>query len=297
MHAASDRRRWSRRRLLQAALAALTSAALPAHGQTAELRVIPLRHRLAAELIPTLEPLLGPGETVTGMDSRLIVRATPATLAQLERVIAEFDVARRNLRITVRHGTAGETQEQAQSLHGEIRRDGSRVIVSGDRRAGGAGITVGRVGPDGRAQIHSERRTTVVRENLDQTLVVMDGGEGVVRVGESIPVVQPFVALVGDRLRVAAGVEFYDVTTGFAVAPRLHGDTVQLAIAPRLSFRSSQGIQVIEARELSTTVTLRRGEWLDLGGAVESANDLNRQIFATRRSTHHGITRISVRVD
>ncbi len=297
MPAASDRHRWSRRRLLQVALAALTGAVLPAYGQTAELRVIPLRHRLAAELIPTLEPLLGPGETVTGMDSRLIVRATPATLAQLERVISELDVARRNLRITVRHGAAGSAQEQAQSLSGEIRRDGTRVIVSGDPRVSGTGITVGREGPEGRAQIHSERRTTTVRENLDQTLVVMDGGQGVIRIGESIPVVQPFLALVGDRLQIATGVEFYDVTTGFAVAPQLHGDMVQLAIAPRLSFRSGRGIQVIDVRELSTTVTIRRGEWLDLGGAIESANDLNRQIFATYRSTRHTVTRISVRVD
>jgi type II secretory pathway component GspD/PulD (secretin) len=297
MHAASDRRRWSRRRLLQAALAALTSAALPTHGQTAELRVIPLRHRLAAELIPTLEPLLGPGETVTGMDSRLIVRATPANLAQLEGVINELDVARRNLRITVRQSTVGATQEQARSVSGEIRRDGSRVVVSGDPRVGGTGITVGRQGPDSRAQAYSVRRTTTARENLDQTLVVMDGGQGVIRIGESIPVVQPFLALVGDRLPVAVGVEFYDVTTGFAVAPRLHGDTVQLAIAPRLSFRSSRGLQVIDVRELSTTVALRRGEWLDLGGAVESTNDLNRQIFATHRSARHEATRILVRVD
>jgi len=297
MHAASDGHRLSRRRLLQAVLAALTGMLLPAHGQTTELRVIALRHRLAAELIPTLEPLLGPGETVTGMDSRLIVRATPATLAQLERVINELDVARRNLRITVRHRTAGAAQEQAQSVSGEIRRDGSRVIISGDPRAGGAGIVVGREGPDGRAQIHGERRTTTARENLDQTLVVMDGGQGVIRIGESIPVVQPFLALVGDRLPVAVGTEFYDVTTGFVVAPRQHGDTVQLAIAPRLSFRSSRGLQVIDVRELSTTVTLRRGEWLDLGGAVESANDLNRQIFATRRSARHEATRILVRVD
>jgi hypothetical protein len=227
----------------------------------------------------------------------LIVRATPATVAQLERVIAELDVARRNLRITVRHHAAGETQEQTQGLSGELRRNGSRVIISGDPRAGGAGIVVGREGPDGRAQIHGERRTTAARENLDQTLMVMDGGQGVIRIGESIPVVQPFLALVGDRLPVATGVDFYDVTTGFAVAPRLHGDTVQLAIAPRLSFRSSRGLQVIDVRELSTTVALRRGEWLDLGGAVESANDLNRQIFATHRSARHEATRILVRVD
>lgn len=296
MRAASDPRR-SRRRLLQAALAAVAGAALPALGQTTELRVFPLRHRLAAELIPALEPLLGPDETVTGMDSRLIVRAAPTTLVQLERVIAQLDVARRNLRITVRHDATGQTLEQAQGLSGEMRRDGSRVIISGDRPAGGAGISFGREGPDDHGRIHGERRLRTAREGLEQSLMVMDGGQGWVRIGESIPVVQPFLALVGDRLRVAFGVEFYDVTTGFSVTPRLQGETVQLTIAPRLSFRSSQGTQVVEARELGTTVSVRRGEWLDLGGAVESANDLNRQIFATRRSTRDTSARVLVRVD
>lgn len=296
MRGASDLRR-SRRRLLQAALAAFAGAALPALGQTTELRVISLRHRLAAELIPVLEPLLGPGETVTGTDSRLIVRATPATLAQLERVIGELDVARRNLRITVRHEATGEAREQTRELSGETRHGTARVIVSGERRAGAPGIAVGREDADSRAQIRGERRLTTRRESLDQTLVVVDGGDGLIRIGESIPVVQPFLALVGDRLRVAAGIAYYDVTTGFSVTPRLHGDTVQLTIAPRLSFRSSQGTQLIEARELGTTVNVRRGEWLDLGGAVESANDLNRQIFATRRSTRDTSTRVLVRVD
>ncbi|MCK7497302.1 MAG: hypothetical protein MZW92_45720 [Comamonadaceae bacterium] len=110
---------------------------LPARAQPAELRVIALRHRLAAELIPAIEPLLGPGETVTGMDSRLIVRAAPATFMQLEPVIAALDVARRNLRITVRHGSVGSALEQTREVSGAVRRDGTRVIVTGDPHADG----------------------------------------------------------------------------------------------------------------------------------------------------------------
>ena len=37
------------------------------------------------------------------------------------------------------------------------------------------------------------------------------------RVGESIPKVQPFLVLVGNRLGVVAGIQYYDVTTGFEV--------------------------------------------------------------------------------
>lgn len=285
-----------RRRLLRAALAALGSAALPVTAQPPELRVIELRHRTAGELLAALQPLLGPGETLTGMDSRLIVRASPATLAQLERAIAALDVARRNLRITVRHASAAGSREQSTAVRGAIGPDGTRVIVTGPP-PGSGGLTVGRERPSSEVELHGERRIATRHAQLDQTLVVIEGGQGLIRIGESLPVVQPFLALVGARLRTVAGVAYHEVSTGFTVIPRWQGDTVLLSIAPRLSFRAGGGYETVELQELATTVSVRPGEWLDLGGAVETANDVNRQIFATRHHDRRESTRILVRVD
>lgn len=82
----------------------------PMHAAEPELRVIALKHRLADEVLPVVRPLLAPGESVNGMDSRLIVRASSRTFAQIEQVLAEIDTARRNLRIQVRH--AGESEHR-----------------------------------------------------------------------------------------------------------------------------------------------------------------------------------------
>lgn len=65
------------------------AAAPQAHAAEFELRVIPLKHRLADDVIPVVHSLLAPGESVSGLDSRLIVRAAPRTFTQIERLLTE----------------------------------------------------------------------------------------------------------------------------------------------------------------------------------------------------------------
>lgn len=261
-----------------------------------EIQVIPLKHRVAGEVVPALLPLMLPDESVAGMDTRLIVRASPATLAQIMRVLAEVDVARRNLRISVHHSGEQEHIQTEQGLSGDLQSGNTRIIVSGNRGNTG-GLTVGRSGPNGSVQYRSERRATTDSDNSTQTLIVLDGSRAFLKVGESIPQVQPFLVLAGHRLATAYGVQYYDVTTGFDVEPHLLGEQVQLAVTPRLAFRDNQGTQVVDFEELRTVVTVRPGEWIDLGGVVGSANNVNREIFGATRSSRSGDSRFQIRVD
>jgi type II secretory pathway component GspD/PulD (secretin) len=261
-----------------------------------ELRVIPLKHRLADEVMPVVRPLLSTGESVSGLDSRLIVRAAPQTFAQIERMLAEIDTPRRNLRISVRHAGESERAQNSQGVSGDARHGNTRIVVTNSTRSTG-GVNVGRTGPDGNLQLRSERRVTTKRDTSTQDLTVLDGGRAFLRVGESIPQVQPFLALAGTRVTVLAGIQYYDVTTGFEVEPRVLGERIQLAVTPRLAFRSSQGAQTVNFQELRTVVAVKPGEWVDLGGAVESANEVTRQILSTRRNTDNEDSRFLVRVD
>ena len=266
------------------------------HAAEPELRVIPLKHRLADEVVPVVRPLLAPGESVSGMDSRLIVRATPRTFVQIERLLTEIDTPRRNLRISVRHAGESKRIQDSQGVSGDMRRGNTRIIVTNGTHSTG-GVSVGHTGPDGNVKLHSERRITTTRDASSQDLTVLDGGHAFLRVGESIPLVQPFLVLVGNRLGVVAGIQYYDVTTGFEVEPRILGEQVQLAVTPRLAFRSNQGTQTVNFQELRTVVTVKPGEWVDLGGAVESTNEVNRQILSTRRNTGSEDSRFLIRVD
>lgn len=266
-----------------------------------ELRVLSLKHRLADEVAPLLRPLLAPGESVNSLDSRLIVRAAPPTHRQIENLLAKIDTPRRNLRISVRHAGQNARVTDDQGVSGDIHRGNTRIVVSNDTRNTG-GMTVKRSGPDGTVLIHSERRITTKNNASNHNLTVMDGGRAFLRVGESIPMVQSFLALVGNRVTVMTGVQYYDVTTGFEVEPRIvteasFTERIQLTMTPRLAFRSNQGTQTFNFQELHTVVMVNPGEWVDLGGAVESNNEVNRHIFNTRGRNSHEDSRFLIRVD
>jgi type II secretory pathway component GspD/PulD (secretin) len=260
------------------------------HAAETELRVIPLKHRLADEVLPVVRPLLTAGETVSGVDARLIVRAAPQTFTQIERLLVEIDTPRRNLRISLRHADESGQVQERQGLDSNEQRGMTRIIVTnGDHGTNAA--TTGRSGPNGGAQVYSERHITTKRDSSSQTLTVLEGGHAFLRIGETISQVQPFLALAGSHLGVVAGIQYYDVTTGFEVEPRILGEQIQLTVTPRLAFRSSQGEQTVNFQELRTEVKVKPGEWTDLGGAVEST-EVNRQILSTGSENPHFFIRV-----
>ncbi|MFZ1623766.1 MAG: secretin N-terminal domain-containing protein, partial [Gammaproteobacteria bacterium] len=61
------------------------------------LEIIELRHRLADDVIPVIQPLVEPGGMLTGSDNKLFLRASPANIAEIRRVVAAIDQAARQL--------------------------------------------------------------------------------------------------------------------------------------------------------------------------------------------------------
>ena len=67
--------------LVQLLLAAvLTLAAAWADAEPTVTEVIPLRYRTADEIIPVLRPLLPQDAVLSGLNNKLIVRTTPASM-------------------------------------------------------------------------------------------------------------------------------------------------------------------------------------------------------------------------
>jgi hypothetical protein len=262
------------------------------HAIEMELRVITLKHRLADEVVPVVRPLLAPGESVSGMDTRLMIRATPHTFSQIERLLAELDTPRRNLRISLRHTDERDPLQSTQSFSGDTQRSNVRITkTNGDR--GTLDTSDKQFDPDQGTQGNSGRHTTTKSDISTQILTVLDGGQAFLHIGETIAEVQPFLALAGRRLGAVAGIQYYDVTTGFEVVPRIVGELIQLRVTPRLAFRSNQGAQTINFQELHTEVMVKPNAWVDLGGVVDTSSDVSRQIL----STGHAESRILIRVD
>ncbi len=183
------------RSLVAGLLASLVSSAA---GQQS-LEVIPLRYRTVEQVLPALRPLLEPGGVLTGQYSQLIVRASPANLAQLKQALEAIDRPLRRLQISVRFDDALEAASQGVEASGRIANRGSRIEVGAqDQRASAT-------------------------ERVDQRIQVLEGGRAFIMTGRSTP-----LPITRDTVVIR------ETGTGFEAIPRLAGgDTVLVDIAPQ----------------------------------------------------------------
>ncbi len=237
------------RAFLAALLLALAGPA-GAQGEAMQLQVVQLRHRTAEMLLPVLQPLALPGASVAGMGDRLILRSTPANLAELMTVVVELDRPVRRVLITVRHAidTAGGASDTALSarLHG------------GD-------------GPDGAALgLRALQTRDAGSERNEQRIQTVEGSPAFIATGQSVPVADHAIGYGPYGWYVEDSVGYRDLTSGVWVLPRLAGDTVTLEVSPRRERLDPRRGRVIDLGAALTTVSGRLGEWIPLGGVDEA---------------------------
>ncbi len=257
--------------VLVLALAATTTAD--------ELQVIQLKHRPAQELLPVIRPLLGPNDAVSAVDYRLIVRTSETRRREVERVVQQLDVARRNLVISVRQGSKTENRGVSHGASGEvdIGRD-ARVTLPRRPAADDRGVVIEQQGGDARLRYQAREERGAASNEHAQTLRVQDGQRAYIRLGQSVPHVKRILSLAGRQVAILQGVEFQNVVTGFEVLPRVQGNHVLLEITPRLSSLADPSTGLANFQELRTTVNVRLGEWVDLGAIQGSGEDVRNTI-------------------
>jgi hypothetical protein len=126
------------------------------------LEVISLRYRTAEQVLDTLRPLVEPGGTITGQRNQIIVRTSPANLAEIQRALDAIDRPQRRLQISVRFDDALERSRRDLGASGTISTQGSHIE-----------LRAGEIRTDG-------------NERVDQRVQAMDGGRATIFTGESI---------------------------------------------------------------------------------------------------------------
>ena len=249
-----------------------------------EFKIITLQHRFADELLPIIQPLAGEDGVVTGMQNQLIIRTSPENMAEIEQVIASMDVARSNLKITVnRQNNLDSTQ------HG--------VDVSGRKRIGNAAISTNRYPRQARdgVQIDIQNNSSTTKQNNQQFINVVDGEFAFIQVGQSVPFTQEWRTFTHRYTHIKRTTEFIEVSTGFAVRPRSIGGQIELDITPRIAQLNQQGFIDFEA--LRTVVRVNKGEWFDLGGAMQRNDEVSRAILSFKNKAQTQNNVLNIRVD
>jgi type II secretory pathway component GspD/PulD (secretin) len=246
------------------------------------LQVIDLQYRTAQEIIPVLQPLLEPGAALTGQDYKLFVRTSSANLAEIRAALAQIDRRPRQLVVSVGQGAREEFEQLHTSVSGTIR-TGDAVASVNERPRGSSSLTI-------RATDASER----ANNGGVASVQVMEGASALIGAGSSVPIVTTVAAGVGRRPWAVSSSSFRNVESGFLVTPRVNGQLVVLDIEQQ--HERIDGDQ-IETQRLTTQVSARLGEWVQLGRLSESATSSSRGLLNRAYQTRSDERSIWVKVD
>lgn len=245
------------------------------------LQTFQLQHRDADELIPVIRPLLDPRGGISGTGYTLIVRSTAENLSEIAGLIVSLDTARRNLLITVRHDEISERQ------HNGLRGGGSVQDRHGR-------ITLGQGGTP-RLRIRSTRERDNSRGS--EQIRVLEGTWAHIQSGQDMPVPQQTIVQTPSGPVAQQSLEYRDVSSGFEVQPRIHGDQVTLAVRPYRARPADSGGGAIATSSLITTVSGRLGEWIELGGHVDDRDGSGRGLLYSTRERDSSRLHTRVRVE
>lgn len=250
-----------------------------------ELAIIELRHRRAEDVIPVVQPLVEPGGVVSGVDDKLLVRTSPANLAQIRAAVEVIDRPQRQLLITVGQGTMTDT--------GTAHARGSATIGGGDVQVG-----VNRP-PSAQSGVQASVRGGSQQASLRNLSSVrtLEGSETWIAVGQSVPFTTSTVAP-GWGGTVQRSTTFRDVSSGFFATARLNGDLVTLEISPRQQqFRPSGTGGTVQTRGANTVVNGRLGEWMQVGAVREASSGSETGLLVWGRQTGSAEYSAWVKVD
>jgi len=239
----------------------------------AELEVITLHHRSAEEILPVVRPLLDQGGVASGMNNQLILRTSPRNISEIRKLLERIDTPLRRLRITVLQNVDRETARRLTEVSGSVGiGNGGRITIPGGRGNEGLTVEAGQGGDHLRARIDSTQSTG--QDNKRQQVMVLEGNRALIHTGQSMPVRQRQVVQSPWQTRVIDSTEYREVNSGFYVLPRLNGNRVTLeisaqndAVAPEMKHGAAQ------VQNVTTTVSGRLGEWLELGDITREGND------------------------
>ncbi|HSI43748.1 MAG TPA: secretin N-terminal domain-containing protein [Methylotenera sp.] len=270
---------------LFAALVFLVTMLIGSHSFAAnDFKIITLQHRFAEDLLPTIQPIVGNEGTVSGIQNQLIIRTTPERMAEIEQLVATLDVERQNLRITVSHQNNLQSQNRDISVQGKKRIGNVEIGTTRFPRNSREGVQIG---------LDDSQNSSISSGN--QFINVSDGGSAFIKVGQAVPFTQEWITLTRRYTTVQRTTDFVDVSTGFAVRPRSIGNQVELEITPRIAKLNQSGM--IDFQELSTVVTVSKGEWIDIGGIMQQKDDVSRAILSRQSGSQSQNNQLSIRVD
>jgi len=251
----------------RALLILLLFTCVTAYAESA-LVTIRLHHRSAREVIGILQPMVDKDGSITGAGYKLFIRSSQQNIDQLRQMLAQIDVATRDLLVSV-------------SMNPEVMQENNRADARVSIQGNSTSVNVGqqtRVQSDAAIPADKSRikydvrifdRTQRQQSPQAQQVRVSEGLWATIHTGQAIPI--------RSRTRNPDGtvtdtLTYQPVASGFKVLPRIHGDSVTLTIRPQAQSTIAGAGGSYATTEMETTVSGRLGKWIALGSVAQSQN-------------------------
>ncbi len=222
----------------------------------AATEVIDLNYRLAEELLPVAQSVVGDQGKVNAYGNQLIVNAPAAVIGELRDVLSRLDSEPRRLLISV------DTQGSAAGNENGYRVDGSLG-------AGNVEIRTGQGERQGRDQVRIIRHSTATQGSGIQQVQATEGYPALIDVGQSVPLTSTGTDGYG---QVYQQTQYRNVTRGFYATATVQGDRVQVTLSSHNDQLSRTQPGAVDVQQTETRVSGRLGEWISVGGLDEQAS-------------------------
>ena len=239
------------------------------------VETLPVRSRSPEELVEALRPIAGNDAAISAVDGRLVVRASPAVLAKIEKALESLDPPPRPLWISVDQQTDPSTTGRSAEFTVETRENGA-VEQRRTRTLKGGSVSLD----------PSDAPTSTER------LRILEGHPAFVRFNRAVPMPSSRTPSSAGGTVLAPGKQYLDADLAFAVVPRLSEGRVALEITAINDTVDNRGDR--EASRARVMVSGLLGEWLDVGDAIRSVSTSSGSLSEDQRLSEVGTLRVRI---
>jgi len=243
----------------------------------AEVKIIEVNHRSAAELEKQVREVLGEGEKVQAAGSHLVLIANGDTLEAAEKLIALLDTEQSNLVIRIRQQVSSQL----------VAEDASAAVHYGNKNgistSGSAGFRRGNT-----------------ESSQEQQLQVVEGGKGLIEMGRDIPFSEKWAVVTGGNTGYSQEIAYKAIVTDFWVSPeQVIGEKVLVDVEPYVADAEQTDSQApfIDFSQLLTRLQVPLGEWYPLGSQLMQRDKVSRAIISWRSSGNKVDRQLEIKID
>lgn len=226
----------------------------------------------AEDLVQTLQTVLSPSGKIVASKTQnmLVVMDYPQNVDSVWKVLQELDRPQKNIRVSIEFVEESELEKINIDVDWLFRDKLWQVGTFGSSNP------ADQFGPS----VDAELLETGVYSLNRQFLLLQDGMEGRIFVGESIP----FREVFSQFGYIVPATNYRDVGSSFLVKPTLLADDrINIVISPEFSYATGKEPETIVVNQAVTEVKVLNGHPLILAGNKESSDDFSTRFLNTLR--------------